>query len=60
MNNKDHKPAMEVCDNCETMFDADAGGHEDEATGLKFCCAECEVNYDLYEGLPDNYIRPRN
>ena len=45
------------CDNCGELYDSDNEGHFDENTDLKFCCQECEVDYDRNIGLPDNYDR---
>jgi hypothetical protein len=44
------------CAFCGDVFNSDAEGHQD-ATGLSFCDAECENQYDWEIGLPDEYKR---
>lgn len=51
---------IEICDNCGLEFDSDNAGHYDEPTGLFFCWADCEQNYDRTIGLPDKYILPQS
>ena len=48
----------EKCDYCGIVFDSDSEGHYDESTGLFFCWAECEMNYDREIGLPNSYVLP--
>lgn len=48
---------LDKCDYCGQLFDPDHEGHTDEATGLSFCDAPCEMHYDLEIGLPKKYER---
>ena len=45
------------CDYCGESYDPEIQGHYDENTYLKFCCQECENDYDSSIGLPENYDR---
>lgn len=49
---------IERCDWCGDLYDTYCNGHHDEATGLRFCDAPCESNYDRETGLPPEYVRP--
>jgi len=44
-----------TCDWCGEPFDESNDGHVDDATGLAFCSAMCEDNYDRENGLPEGY-----
>lgn len=45
------------CSHCGTRFDGDSEGNYDDNTGLVFCWADCEMNYDRTIGLPVEYER---
>ena len=49
-----------ICAHCGAIFDNNNAGHYDDATGMAFCCQECECNYDQTTGLPAEYIRCNN
>jgi len=51
--------SLPVCGYCERHFDDEHEGHIDEATGLGFCDAPCEMHYNMETGLPGNYERAR-
>lgn len=44
------------CDYCGKLYNPDYEGHTDEATGLSFCDAPCEMHYDEEIGLPKGYV----
>ena len=48
---------MDACAYCGTLYDPDHEGHTDEATGLSFCDAPCEMHYDQESRLPQEYKR---
>ena len=48
------------CWSCGGGFDDENTGHYDDATGVAFCCQECECMYDQQVGLPEKYQRPPN
>jgi hypothetical protein len=45
------------CAYCGRRFDDANEGHIDEATGLGFCDAPCEMHYETETGLPKEYRR---
>jgi hypothetical protein len=45
------------CRYCGQEFDSSREGHIDDATGIAFCDAPCEMHYDQDTGLPRRYKR---